>query len=107
MIWLTDKIEFPPYKLTTDDGIIALGCVIRGDTPHFDYVCHGCASGLQQVTLDTNLPIGFSLELIIMLGELTFSSAATILGEVFFYPNRSYWLSHTNNNTFTIYGGPL
>jgi len=43
------------------DGIIALGCVIRGDTPHFDYVCQGCTSGLQQVTLDTNLPIAFGV----------------------------------------------
>ena len=43
------------------DGIIALGCVIRGDTPHFDYVCQGCTSGLQQVTLNTDVPVAFGL----------------------------------------------
>lgn len=43
------------------DGIIALGCVIRGDTPHFDYVCQGCTYGLQQVTLNTNVPVAFGL----------------------------------------------
>lgn len=43
------------------DGIIALGCVIRGDTPHFDYVCGECTRGLGQVSLDTGLPLGFGL----------------------------------------------
>ncbi len=43
------------------DGIIALGCVIRGDTPHFDYVCHGCTIGVQQVSLETNFPIAFGV----------------------------------------------
>jgi len=43
------------------DGIIALGCVIRGDTPHFEYVCQGCTSGIQQVSLETNIPIVFGV----------------------------------------------
>src|SRR5262245_15243959 len=33
-------------------GIICLGCVIRGDTPHFDYVAGECARGIQQVAID-------------------------------------------------------
>ncbi len=43
------------------DGIVALGVVIRGATPHFDYVCSECASGLQHVSLKYALPIGFGV----------------------------------------------
>jgi 6,7-dimethyl-8-ribityllumazine synthase len=43
------------------DGIIALGTVIRGATPHFDYVCGECASGLTRVSLQFELPIGFGV----------------------------------------------
>lgn len=43
------------------DGIIALGAVIRGATPHFDYVCGECASGLTRVTLEFDIPIGFGV----------------------------------------------
>ena len=43
------------------DGIIALGVVIRGATPHFDYVCGEAASGLARVGLETGVPIGFGL----------------------------------------------
>jgi 6,7-dimethyl-8-ribityllumazine synthase len=43
------------------DGVIALGCVIRGDTPHFDYVCSECTRGIGQVSLNSGLPIGFGL----------------------------------------------
>lgn len=43
------------------EAIIALGCVVRGDTPHFDYVAGGAANGLMQVALDHGLPIGFGL----------------------------------------------
>ena len=43
------------------DGIIALGVVIRGATPHFDYVCGECASGLNKVSLEFDVPIGFGV----------------------------------------------
>ena len=43
------------------DAVIALGCVIRGDTPHFDYVCSETTRGIGQVSLDENLPIAFGL----------------------------------------------
>jgi len=43
------------------DGIIALGCVIRGDTPHFDYVCGECTRGIGSVSLETAVPVGFGL----------------------------------------------
>jgi 6,7-dimethyl-8-ribityllumazine synthase len=42
-------------------GVIALGAVIRGNTPHFDYVASECAGGLQQVALDTGLPVAFGV----------------------------------------------
>lgn len=43
------------------DGIIALGTVIRGATPHFDYVCGECASGLSRVSLEFDIPVGFGV----------------------------------------------
>ncbi|MEZ0575858.1 6,7-dimethyl-8-ribityllumazine synthase [Halodesulfovibrio aestuarii] len=43
------------------DGIVALGAVIRGATPHFDFVCNECAKGLAQVSLDSGIPVGFGL----------------------------------------------
>jgi len=42
-------------------AMVALGAVIRGDTPHFDYVAGECARGLQQVMLDTGVPIAFGV----------------------------------------------
>jgi 6,7-dimethyl-8-ribityllumazine synthase len=42
-------------------GIVALGCVVRGDTAHFDYVAGGAANGLMQVSLAHGLPIGFGV----------------------------------------------
>jgi 6,7-dimethyl-8-ribityllumazine synthase len=43
------------------DAVVALGCVIRGDTPHFDYVAGECARGLQQASLDTGVPVAFGV----------------------------------------------
>ena len=43
------------------DAIIALGVVIQGETPHFDYVCNAATDGLTRVQLDTGIPIGFGL----------------------------------------------
>lgn len=42
-------------------AIIALGAVIRGGTPHFEYVCNECASGLSRVALDTGVPVAFGV----------------------------------------------
>ncbi|MFT5520757.1 MAG: 6,7-dimethyl-8-ribityllumazine synthase [Enterobacterales bacterium] len=42
-------------------AIIALGAVIRGGTPHFDFVAGECAKGLGQVSLDSGLPISFGV----------------------------------------------
>lgn len=43
------------------DAVVALGCVIRGDTPHFDYVAGECARGLQLASLETGIPIVFGV----------------------------------------------
>ena len=43
------------------DAVIALGVVIRGGTPHFEYVCDAATSGLTRVALDTGVPIGFGV----------------------------------------------
>ena len=42
-------------------AVVALGCVIRGDTPHFDYVAGECARGLQLASLDTGVPVAFGV----------------------------------------------
>ena len=43
------------------DAVVALGVVIRGGTPHFDYVCQAATQGLTRVALDTGVPVGFGL----------------------------------------------
>ena len=43
------------------DAVIALGVIIRGGTPHFEYVCDAATSGLSRVALDTGVPVGFGL----------------------------------------------
>jgi 6,7-dimethyl-8-ribityllumazine synthase len=43
------------------DAVVALGCVIRGDTPHFEYVAGECARGLQLAGLDTGVPVAFGV----------------------------------------------
>jgi len=43
------------------DGVVALGAVIRGDTPHFDFVAGECARGLQDVAIRHVLPVGFGV----------------------------------------------
>jgi 6,7-dimethyl-8-ribityllumazine synthase len=43
------------------DALIALGAVIRGDTPHFDYVAGECASGIGRVALESGVPIAFGV----------------------------------------------
>lgn len=49
------------YAEAGADVIVALGVIIRGGTPHFDYVSAAATDGLLRVTLDTKVPIGFGL----------------------------------------------
>ena len=43
------------------DAVVALGVVIRGGTPHFDYVCNAATDGLTRVSVDTGVPVGFGV----------------------------------------------
>ncbi|MFE9849903.1 6,7-dimethyl-8-ribityllumazine synthase [Streptomyces sp. NPDC005576] len=43
------------------DAVVALGVIIRGGTPHFEYVSQGVTVGLTQVTVDTGVPVGFGV----------------------------------------------
>jgi len=42
-------------------GVITLGCVIRGDTPHFEYICEAVSNGCMRVQLDLGKPIAFGV----------------------------------------------
>jgi 6,7-dimethyl-8-ribityllumazine synthase len=53
---VTAAVLAPSY-----DAVIALGVVIRGGTPHFDYVCNAATDGLTRVALDHQVPIGFGV----------------------------------------------
>ncbi len=45
----------------THDAVVALGVVVRGGTPHFDYVCSAATDGLTRVALDSGVPVGFGV----------------------------------------------
>lgn len=65
VITVPGSFELPlaaKYVLTSGfDAAVVLGVVLRGETPHFDYVCQGVTSGVMQVSLDSNKPIGFGV----------------------------------------------
>lgn len=56
------------------DAVVALGCIIRGDTPHFEYVCNEAARGVAQAASDTGVPVAF--------GVLTVETKAQALSRV-------------------------
>lgn len=43
------------------DAIVAIGCVVRGETPHFEYISSSVSHALQSVALETGLPVGFGV----------------------------------------------
>ena len=43
------------------DAVIAIGCVVRGDTPHFDYVCAGTTQGIAQLNAEGDIPVIYGL----------------------------------------------
>lgn len=51
--WMIEKKEIA--------AVIALGCVIQGDTPHFDYICQAVANGIMKVNLQSNKPVAFGV----------------------------------------------
>lgn len=48
-------------KRISVDGIIAIGAVIRGETPHFDFICQSCANGLSRVAESSGKPVAFGV----------------------------------------------
>jgi 6,7-dimethyl-8-ribityllumazine synthase len=52
-LWMAEKKEI--------DAVICLGCVIQGDTPHFDYICQGVAYGITEVNIKTRKPVIFGV----------------------------------------------
>jgi 6,7-dimethyl-8-ribityllumazine synthase len=65
-----DRIEVPgsfevpgaiKFALNMYDGFVALGCVIRGETAHFEYVCSESARGIMQLSLEHNVAIGYGI----------------------------------------------
>jgi 6,7-dimethyl-8-ribityllumazine synthase len=66
VVWVPGAVEIPIVcqKLARSgdyDAIIALGCVIRGGTPHFEYVSGEVSSGMTAVSLETGVPIAFGV----------------------------------------------
>jgi 6,7-dimethyl-8-ribityllumazine synthase len=66
VVWVPGAFELPLGALNLAesgqvDAIVALGCVINGQTAHFQYVAGECASGLMHVNLDTGVPVGFGV----------------------------------------------
>ena len=64
--WVPGAFEIPlvAQRLAASgacDAVICLGAVIRGDTPHFDYVAGECAAGIARVALDTGVPVVFGV----------------------------------------------
>ncbi|HUR78172.1 MAG TPA: 6,7-dimethyl-8-ribityllumazine synthase [Acidimicrobiales bacterium] len=64
-VWVPGAYELPlvaQHLLHAGcDAVVALGCVIRGDTGHYDFVAGECASGLQRVQLDSGKPVVFGV----------------------------------------------
>src|SRR4029077_16211305 len=61
LIRVAGAIELPVVAQAlarTHDAVVALGVVIRGGTPHFEYVCDAVTAGLTRVSLDESTPVG-------------------------------------------------
>ena len=66
VVWVPGAFEIPlAAKQLAESGerdaVICVGAVIRGDTPHFDYVAGECASGISRVALATSVPVAFGV----------------------------------------------
>ncbi|EFL92220.1 riboflavin synthase beta-chain [Candidatus Regiella insecticola LSR1] len=66
VVWVPGAYELPlAVKALAEskryDAIIALGTVIRGGTPHFEYVAGECSSGLSNIAMNSNIPVAFGV----------------------------------------------
>jgi 6,7-dimethyl-8-ribityllumazine synthase len=58
------ELIYGAHHMSLNDGydaVIVLGCVIRGDTPHFDYICQGVTAGISRLNATGNIPIIYGL----------------------------------------------
>jgi len=65
-VWVPGAYELPLAAQTLAEtgryaAILCVGAVVRGETPHFDFVCDAAASGLLRVSLDTGVPCAFGV----------------------------------------------
>lgn len=66
VLWVPGAFELPQsvkalMKTRRYDGILPLGCVIRGETPHFEYICQAVTQGLAQLALEGEVPIVYGI----------------------------------------------
>ena len=66
IIYVPGSFELPSgsqmlFENTSVEAVITLGCVIRGETPHFDFVCNACAQGVKDVSIKYKKPVIFGL----------------------------------------------
>jgi 6,7-dimethyl-8-ribityllumazine synthase len=66
LFWVPGAFEIPQATRALAasgrfDAIVTLGSVIRGGTPHFEYVCRGVTDGVREVMQDLNVPVGFGV----------------------------------------------
>ena len=64
LMWVPGAFELPAAsqaaaRTGSYDALVAIGVVVRGDTPHFDYVCRAVTDGIGRVALDCALPVAF------------------------------------------------
>lgn len=65
-VWVAGAFEIPLVAKTYAearqvDAVVAIGCVIRGETAHFEFVAGQCAQGIQQASLQSGVPIAFGV----------------------------------------------
>ncbi|MDH5717832.1 MAG: 6,7-dimethyl-8-ribityllumazine synthase [Spirochaetia bacterium] len=66
IFWVSGAFELPLlckniFQIKKPDGIIAIGAVIKGDTPHFEYISNQCARGIMSISLEVSKPISFGV----------------------------------------------
>ncbi len=66
IVWVPGSFEIPLalqklVRIRRFDGLIALGAVIRGETPHFDYVAKETARGVMKISLEEGIPVAFGV----------------------------------------------
>ncbi|RKY98402.1 MAG: 6,7-dimethyl-8-ribityllumazine synthase [Candidatus Hydrothermota bacterium] len=66
VFWTPGSFEIPlalQYLAKSDryDGLVALGAIVRGETPHFEYIASETAKGIAKVIMDNNIPVAFGI----------------------------------------------